>query len=81
MGRPGLWVRLQPNGMTEGIGEPLEGGRGAPWRSGKALKPGKQTTTDSVIVHDHQHPQSRPVQPFQPSGPRRLVAGARRKRL
>jgi hypothetical protein len=30
MGRPGLWVRLQPNGMTEGIGEPLEGGRGAP---------------------------------------------------
>jgi len=30
MGRPGLWVRLQPNGMTEGTGEPLEGGRGAP---------------------------------------------------
>ena len=26
MGRPRLWVRLQPNGMTEVIGVPLHGG-------------------------------------------------------
>ena len=29
MGRPGLWLRLPPNGMTEGIGEPSERSRGA----------------------------------------------------